>query len=623
MSRRNRLSIGALEEWIDGLLRLGRTPPLSNSAREYMERDLRDQLMQLNLSTTGWRLLVAQMAGIAYEFADGYIEIRGELRTIEQETHGSRLRNNSTSSEESEQPGSSALENPILRIRRRGSIDSDHCAFCGRPGHMSQECMTRARINMERRNDQIVDGRWSTPSVGMVNNRSLNRRGRGGARGFIRRGGRLHHFDPRPLNVSLSSEDFSPDDQEGLANYREMRGALRDIENQSMGLANYLQSQFDPATEPIIHVVSHRIMKCTDPDLQGGKNVPTFSLAAARYKPTENPPWTLSHAREDTIDKIKNIREWAKNVAEKHNKTRRTAAEKVVLNAVKSNKWSCVDDTRLVCPLIIEGVCIEDVLPDTGSQFNAISVKGLWALMGRFPSWAKAFETAISWCDKEKVIQAAGGQEIPILAVIRLHVQVAGKKAIPLHWAIYEDTEPIIVLGTKGMRALELQLKSPNLGNVNILVPKDEVVSTSNKVYSAAFHPPKIERTPKTPSDVVMQSDHSLDSPMDIPEAVGTEENEAAKQFLRLAKITDQGHMSLYDRDMARLQLNATDPHLAVLENIKFDKNLGRMGFREARVERNPFDQPGTSYQMREQEAEEEQDFRDGWDQWRSPSYDE
>jgi hypothetical protein len=74
---------------------------------------------------------------------------------------------------------------------------------------------------------------------------------------------------------------------------------------------------------------------------------------------------------------------------------------------------------------------------------------------------------------------------------------------------------------------------------------------------------------------------------------------------------------------MARLQLNATDPHLAVLENIKFDKNLGRMGFREPRVERNPFDQPGTSYQMREQEAEEDQDFRDGWDQWRSPSYDE
>jgi hypothetical protein len=433
----------------------------------------------------------------------------------------------------------------------------------------------------------------------------------------------------RLSDTSLSTDDFSPNDQQGLANYRAMRRELRNIEdNPTPGRsfrdpAEYLHSQFDPATEPIIHVVSHRMMKCADPDLQGGEKVPTFSLAAARYKPSENPPWTLEHAKENTIDKIRNIKEWAKSVAEKHNKTKRSAAEKSILNAVKNSKWTCVDDTRLVCPLIIEGVCIEDVLPDTGSQFNAISVKGLWALIGRFPSWAKAFETAISWCTDEKVIQAAGGQEIPVLAVIRLHVQVAGKKAIPLHWAIYEDTEPIIVLGTKGMRALELQLKSPNLGNVNILVPKDEVVNTSNKVYSAAFHPPRVEKTPKTPSDVVMQSDQSLDSPMDIPEAVGTEENEAAKQFLRLAKTNDKDYSTLYERDMAKWQLNQPDQHQAVLENLKFDKNLGRLGAGGLRAGQSSVNQPSTSYQMRDPEEDEDQDFRNGWDQWRSPSYDE
>jgi hypothetical protein len=173
------------------------------------------------------------------------------------------------------------------------------------------------------------------------------------------------------------------------------------------------------------------------------------------------------------------------------------------------------------------------------------------------------------------------------------------------------------------MRALELQLKSPNLGNVNILVPKDEVVNTSNKVYSAAFHPPRVEKTPKTPSDVVMQSDQSLDSPMDIPEAVGTEENEAAKQFLRLAKTNDKDYSTLYERDMAKWQLNQPDQHQAVLENLKFDKNLGRLGAGGLRAGQSSVNQPSTSYQMRDPEEDEDQDFRNGWDQWRSPSYDE
>ena len=74
-------------------------------------------------------------------------------------------------------------------------------------------------------------------------------------------------------------------------------------------------------------------------------------------------------------------------------------------------------------------------------MFNAISLKALWALVGRFDLWARAFETSIDWCAGEMKLQAAGGGIIPILAIIRLHVQISVGRHVPIYWAIYEDTD--------------------------------------------------------------------------------------------------------------------------------------------------------------------------------------
>ena len=462
------------------------------------------------------------------------------------------------------------------------------CFNCNQDGHRARDC------KMQPRNDPFQP---KGNSIKLENANRGNNRGRGNMnRGNSRGNFRGNNKQPQMKVAFDTNQDYGSEPMSSLSYAEQLANAN-------------MASQFDPETEPIIHTISSRLMKCVNPENQVENEVPTFSLAAARYRPAENPSWISTSAREDTLDRVTNRKKFLKLIAENQQKRKRTAAEKALLNSVQTNKWTCVDEVRLVCPLIIEGVCIEDVLPDTGSQFNAMSLKALWALIGRFPSWEKAFETATSWCFDEKVIQAAGGQEIPILGVIRLHVQVAGKKAMPIHWAIYEDIEPIIVLGTKGMKALDIELKSQNLGNINILVPKDEVVATSNKVYNAAFHTPIIRKTPKTPEDAIMQSDESMNSPMDIQLL---DEQEAAKRFLQLNDLPKTS--ILYDSDMARLGLTSKSDCQNNKNSIIFDKTLGQKN-----THKSEEDIPTTSYRMNETD----QVFRQTWDQWRSQAYDE
>ena len=480
------------------------------------------------------------------------------------------------------------------------------CFTCGEEGHTKRDCKLQQKSDPYQPKGNAIDPKMSQRGRGGFNNRGNrgnnhtrgnfnnrgNRRSRGPSRGNFRGSNRGHMnmaYDENYQNDNYEDQDDQP---ESSLSYAEK-------------LAN-MYCQFDPQSEPLMHTLPHRMMKCIDPGTQIEKEIATFSLAAAKYRPRENPEWKAKHMNENTVNKIRNTAGWAIEMAKKHKSLNHTAVERQILNSITASKWTCIDEARLTLPLIIEGVCIEDILPDTGSMFNAISLKALWALAGRFERWEKAFDKAISWCcNKEKTIQAAGGQEIPVLAVIRLHVQVAGRKELPLHWAVYEDTEPIIVLGTRGMKALGIELKSPHLGDINLLVAKDKIVETSNKVFHAAFHVPM----QKTPEDVTMKSPESPESPMDVD---NLSEIDEARRFLKLAKVEPKH--TLYEQDMARLGL--TQLSQDTIGKIEFNPNMGKM--LTTTESENQETQPSTSYGMQNGD----QVFRERWDQWRSPNYD-
>jgi len=616
----------------------------------------RKKILMDNKEDLTWNKLIAELRNIEKEFPAGETVTKPINNIInhyhfgsvqKSESNFNQNRYNSNKYQKSQNKGN--INQQLMAPPTQGKRPVN-CFNCRQDGHYARDCKMAPKFDPYQPQGNSID----IPPRGINRVRGGTRSNRG-TRGLTQQNirGNPHvgvtNFNGR-LNIAQNAEDQQdndysnqPDNNRKLSvgtSYSEMLAHMgekhdqKTSENSSYAehlAQKFMKSQFDPQSEPIIHVVSHRMMKCIDPSTKGESDLPTFSLAAARCKPAENPPWISKRMKEETVDRVKDIRNWIKSIADVQKTQKFTPVELKRLKSVQESKWTCVDDTRLVCPLLIEGVCIEDILLDTGSQFNAISLKALWALMGRFPAWEKAFETAISWCNNEKVIQAAGGQEIPILAVIRLHVQVAGKKAMPINWAVYQDTEPIIVLGTKGMRALELELKSPNLGNVNILVPKNELVSTSNKVFRAAFQPIKIDKNSEIPTEVDTESGQSEE----IPELVDSETEEARKFVLAANIATDP---PLLEGGNARFGMIRDQSDLDILNALTFDPDMGRLTMstmdmntnygrllvmEDIENQNNDLEYDRNSYQLENSPEEDSLNSRQQWDQWDSPVYDE
>jgi hypothetical protein len=142
----------------------------------------------------------------------------------------------------------------------------------------------------------------------------------------------------------------------------------------------------------------------------------------------------------------------------------------------------CVDNTQFRFPLIILDVLVEDVLFDTGSMYNAISLKAFYALAGRFDSFFKCFNLAC-WNPEAKRVHVVGGGNMPILGTVRLDVTTSEGKIVPIYWAIYHDTEHIIILGTPGMRALGFECKTPNLNNLDLFHPRKRIHHIASAMY--------------------------------------------------------------------------------------------------------------------------------------------
>jgi hypothetical protein len=446
------------------------------------------------------------------------------------------------------------------------------CFKCNKEGHIAKNC----QVAVSNPNFQPIGNNNNAPQRGFNRGRGGSNSNRGN-RGNFRGNGRQGHMN-MAQDAEYQQEDYYDNHISEDANTAD--SSLSYAEQLAQ---NFMGSQWDPDTEPVIHTVGRYERDLFAPEEEEEVIIPTFSLTAEKYKPTENPSWICKTAREDTIKRIKNYPGWAYEMFLQQRKTKRTSNEEKLLRSVYFNRMSCVDESRLVCPLIIEGTCIEDVIPDSGSQYNAISINALWALMGRFPRWEKAFEYATTWNVDQKTIQVAGGRELDVLGIIRLFVRVAGRE-IPIYWAIYVDEEPTIVLGTKGMRSIGMEMKSPLMGNINILVPKQDMTETLNRVYTASSTMVRMYSTPKTPTDVVMKSDQSTESPMEV-----------------VLSVRKPQRRSLWEEDMASLGLN----DLCLSQGSSELTGLSSDGSRGS----DP--QPGTSYRM---EARE-QVFREHWDQ--------
>ena len=364
----------------------------------------------------------------------------------------------------------------------------------------------------------------------------------------------------------IVSEAKSPEKSRGKSNvtWKSLAGQI------------YVQTDPNMQLNPV-HVKIGDIMKCLR--LEQDQQIPKFCLQSCKSAPGELPPWKSTEADEDRLDQISDKLAWARQLAEQRRRRQLPKAQRDLENEIRRDKWQCGDNTRVQCPLLIEGVCVEDVLLDTGSMFNAISLKALWAMVGRFDLWARAFETSIDWCAGEMKLQAAGGGIIPILAVIRLHVQISAGRHVPIYWAVYEDTDFSILLGTSGMKQLGLTLKSQHLGDENLIIPKDKAGEVASRVFRHVISPPPLSSYATT--------------------MVSKEQ----KQI---------------DRDIESL-----------LDGISFDPSVGRLNHQGMNALKPAEEEPSTSAEAphfllgRPADEGEEEDFCDSWELNRAPSYDQ
>ena len=215
------------------------------------------------------------------------------------------------------------------------------------------------------------------------------------------------------------------------------------------------------------------------------------------------------------MDSISDTVKWANNLAEVQKRGNWAPADKKILMDNRENRDRCVDNAQFRFPLILLDVLLEDILIDSGSMYNAISLKAFYKLAGTFPSFYKAFNMTC-WDTKFKRVQVVGGGETPILGTVRLDATTSKGETVPLYWAVYPDEDHIIILGTPGMRALNFECKSEHLNDINLFKPKRNLPH----VASAMYMPILTEHTHESnkiyiseqPSTSQMNNNHSSSS---------------------------------------------------------------------------------------------------------------
>ena len=234
------------------------------------------------------------------------------------------------------------------------------------------------------------------------------------------------------------------------------------------------------------HCAPLPVFKCHSTQ-KGWTKVTRFSLWKNHLKENDNPPW-IREASEDFIKECDDIVEWAKSMRDYQDSNTWPEETRNRILRNRQVREECVDSIQFRFALIILDVYIEDVLFDTGSMYNAISARAFWALAGRFDSFMKAFSEA-NWDPRMKTVGVVGGGSMPVLATVEMDVQTSTGNIIPLVWAIYDDVDFIIIVGTVGMRALKFQCRTPELNNHDLFKGKQKSEEIAAKFYESAIAP--------------------------------------------------------------------------------------------------------------------------------------
>lgn len=235
------------------------------------------------------------------------------------------------------------------------------------------------------------------------------------------------------------------------------------------------------------HSAPQPIFRCYSRQENEWKKVMRYSLWKCNLAENDNPPWIAS-GDEYFMENCDDIVDWSRRMREYQDSKQWPADIEQLIQRNKQVRNLCVDTMQFRFALIILDVYIEDVLFDTGSMYNAMSSKAFYDLSGRFKSFTRAYSAA-NWDPQMKHVNVVGGGRIPVIATVELEVQTSTGKTVPIVWAIYDDVDYIVILGTDGMRRLGFQCKSPELGNHDLFKSKQKSEQIAAKFYEPAMAP--------------------------------------------------------------------------------------------------------------------------------------
>jgi len=418
---------------------------------------------------------------------------------------------------------------------QKSNGETPKCYNCGETGHMSNTCKIKQKPDAFQPQGNAVQP-------------TMNRRGSSRGRG---RGGRGRGSHPQTANVNVT-QNYAYDDEgnrkpplikfdQGSCSSLRMADMLGQGQADQPGPSNHgrllWQVEDEIWTAPV-SVKPWAINKCRD--RRTLRKIPRFNTEiATRRQKHLLPQWKACLQDEDYVETIKNKFTWAHRIRKcfKRRPGRRSITGTLNLFSLKhveEHRWECLDQNQTRCPLLIEGILVEDVRFDTGSQYNTVTLNLVWAMAGRFPSWARALESSTCWCPREKYICNAGGDLMEILGVIRLHVRTVEEEEIPIYWAIYDAPfgDHLMILGTKGLRELKVTMRSKLLGNDNLLVPVQEEDSMVTRVFSRVVPPLPRSEMDKVTSETDQQPiSYEGNICWDMPEAYSFALKTAVRQF--------------------------------------------------------------------------------------------
>ena len=105
---------------------------------------------------------------------------------------------------------------------------------------------------------------------------------------------------------------------------------------------------------------------------------------------------------------------------------------------IRDRRREVTDKHMAVLPTRVGDIIVKDALMDTGATLTAITLKLLWALMGRCPKIKRKLESAY-WMDENDRsgdIIAAGGDRVRVYGYVRLPMSIGDGDPIEVPVAV-------------------------------------------------------------------------------------------------------------------------------------------------------------------------------------------